>query len=253
MKGTLPTLLQLEGKLSHCRSLDEEVASCRQVIQEREAEISQMRQQAQEFVLHRSTLRSRAVQTLEVELRPCSAQTHLSGIDAELRTHGRSEARAIQVVPHVTNRHVQVDLATVGMTTANSVTNTQPHMPDRHVQVDLATVGMATPSSVTNAQPHISPLSHESMDNGEGSRQSEGSEETDLSDVEEEFDTPTDDDDDDDTPTSNILVMASAGAVVSWLTQSQHMQFCSFTLLVPSRGCLVYLLCCVGWTAILLW
>lgn len=214
-------MLQLEGKLSHCRSLDKEVASCRQVIEEREAEISQMRRQVQESVLHRSTLRDRAAQTLEVELRTCSAQTDLSGIAAELRTHGQSEARAVQVVPHMTDRHVQVDMATIGMATASSVTSAEPHMPERHVQVDMATVGMTAASSVADAQPHMPPLSRESMDNEEGGHQSEGSEESDLSVVEEEeeFDTPTDDDDD--TPTSNILVMASSGTVVRGLTRSQ--------------------------------
>ena len=185
-------LLQLEGKLSHCRSLDAEVASCRQVIQEREAEISQMRRQVQESVLHRPTLRDRAAQTLEVELKTCVVQTEESGIDAELRTHRHSKARAVQVVPHMTDRHVQVDMVTVGMTTASSVTTTLPHIP---------------------------PLTHESNVDREGDKPGEDSEQSELSDVEEEVDTPTDDAND--TPTSNILVMASGGTAVRGLTQCQ--------------------------------
>ena len=182
-------MLQLEGKLSQCRNLDGEVASCREVIQEREAEISQMRRQVQEAVLHRPTLRDRAAQTFEVELRTCIVQTELSDIDRELQIHRHSEARAVQVVPHTTDRHVQVD--TVATT------------------------------SVENTAPRVPPLSHGRKADGEGNNPSEGSGESELSEVveeEEEMDTPTDGTDD--TPTSNVVVMASGGTVVCGLAVS---------------------------------
>lgn len=145
-----------------------------------------MRRQVQEAVLHRPTLRDRAAQTLEVKLRTCIIQTELSDIDRELRIHQHSEARAVQVVPHTTNRHVQVDM------TSTSVDNTVPHMP---------------------------PLSHRRKADSEGNNPSEGSGESELSEVveeEEEMDTPTDGTDD--TPTSNVVVMASGGTAVCGLT-----------------------------------
>ena len=162
-----------------------------------------MRRQVQEAVLHRPTLRDRAAQTLEVELRTCIVQTELSDIDRELRIHQHSKARAVQVAPHTADRHVQVD--TVATT------------------------------SVGNTVPRMSPLSHGRMADSEGNNPSEGSGESELSEVEEEeeeMDTPTDGTDD--TPTSNVVVMASGGTAVSGLAVS-----CRFALLVAGHAQLV--------------
>ena len=149
-----------------------------------------MRRQVQEAVLHRPTLRDRAAQTFEVELRTCIVQTELSDIDRELRIHQHSEARAVQVVPHTTDRHVQVD--------------------------------MVATTSVENTVPRVPPLSHGRKDDSEGNNPSEGSGESELSEVveeeEEEMDTPTDGTDD--TPTSNVVVMASGGTAVRGLAVS---------------------------------
>lgn len=151
-----------------------------------------MRRQVQESALRRSTLQDRAAQTLEVGVRTYSVQTELSGIDTELRTNRHREVKAVQVVPHMTDTQVQVEMAVTG--------------------------------SVTGTQPHATPLNQGNTDDGEGSKRDEGSEESELSDVEEEVEgeeevVDTSSDDADDTPTSSNLVMASGGTAVRGLTQ----------------------------------
>ena len=127
-------------------------------------------------------------------MRTYSVQTELSGIDTELRTNRHREVKAVQVVPHMTDTQVQVEMAVTG--------------------------------SVTGTQPHATPLNQGNTDDGEGSKRDEGSEESELSDVEEEVEgeeevVDTSSDDADDTPTSSNLVMASGGTAVRGLTQYQ--------------------------------